>query len=287
MHSVSTKLAYYAQLSRFDKPVGILLLLWPTLWALVLAANGMPTTRILLIFIAGVFLMRSAGCVVNDIADRKFDAKVARTRQRPLAAGTLRVNEALLVALVFFTLAFILMLFCRWYTMLLATVGFLLTLIYPYSKRFFPTPQIFLGAAFAWGVPMAFAEVQNQVPAAAWLLYATALIWPFIYDTMYAMVDAVYDQALPIHSSALFFGQRTVAILGCLQIIFFLLLIFVGLHFHLHTVYFISLIPAGVLLIYQWMLIKTLDPQFCFKAFMNNQWVGCVIFLGITLDKLL
>ncbi|MBA3662511.1 MAG: 4-hydroxybenzoate octaprenyltransferase [Gammaproteobacteria bacterium] len=278
------KLNYYAQLMRLDKPIGALLLLWPTLWALWLAAQGLPNPLTLGIFIAGVFIMRTVGCVINDIADRKIDAQVTRTRNRPLAKGVLTLFEAVSLAIVLFSIALILVVFCRPLTLQLAFVGAALTLVYPFTKRFLNTPQIFLGAAFAWGIPMAYAEMTGHVPFAAWILYLAALVWPVIYDTMYAMVDRADDIKIPIRSTAIFFGSFDLLIIILLQIIFMTLMILVGQFDQLHLGYYVTLVVVAGLFTYQNILIKSRLPADCFLAFKNNNWVGMVIFLGIVWD---
>tara|TARA_R110000868_G_scaffold17438_2_gene76578 strand:- start:416 stop:1258 length:843 start_codon:yes stop_codon:yes gene_type:complete len=271
----------YAYLMRLDKPIGILLLLWPTCWALWLAAGGMPPLSILAIFVMGVFLMRSAGCVVNDICDRRFDGQVARTRHRPLAAGTVSVRQAVGLAAVLGLSAFLLVLLCNRLTIMLSFAGALFAVIYPLLKRVTHLPQLGLGIAFSWGVPMSFAAVTGHISPSAWLLFAAAMIWPIIYDTMYAMADRADDVKIGVKSTAILFGQRDVLIIGCLMVVFLLLLVSVGLTFQLQQRYYIALLIVAGLFVRQLWMIKLRDPAQCFRAFLENNGVGLVIFLGI------
>lgn len=279
-----TRLKNYACLMRLHKPVGIFLLLWPTLWALWLAGEGKPNYFIVMIFVAGVILMRSAGCVINDIADRKVDGLVQRTRDRPLASGSVSVKEAFILFVVLITSAFLLVLNLNVYTILLAFVGALLAAGYPFLKRVTHLPQVGLGIAFAWGVPMAFSAELNQVPLKAWVLFSAAAIWPVIYDTYYAMVDRVDDVKVGIRSTAILFGQLDRLIIGMLQILFLLILGLVGWLLDLKWFYFASLLIGGVLFGYQQWLTRDRDSVMCFRAFLNNQWVGLVVFVGIFLS---
>lgn len=279
-------LRQYVYLMRLDKPIGILLLLWPTLWALWLASAGRPDADVLLIFVAGVLLMRSAGCIVNDYADRAFDGHVARTRHRPLAQGTIPHAHALLLAAALAVVAFLLVLHCNLLTVCMAVIGAALTLIYPFLKRVTHLPQVGLGLAFAWGIPMAFAAETGEVSAAAWLLFLAAAIWPVIYDTMYAMVDSADDRHIGVKSTAILFAQHDRAIIGLLQLSFIMLMVVVGQRFHLQTRFTIALMIVGILFVYQQWLIRARAPQQCFAAFLNNHWVGCVIFLGILANYL-
>jgi 4-hydroxybenzoate polyprenyltransferase len=271
-------------LMRLHKPIGIFLLLWPTLWALWLAGEGQPNLFIVAIFILGVIVMRSAGCVINDIADRHIDGRVERTRFRPLATGKISLKEALVLfgILLFFALALVLLL--NPFTILLSAIGAMLAIVYPFMKRFTQLPQLGLGLAFSWGIPMAFAAETNSVPFNAWVLFFTTIIWPIIYDTLYAMVDEVDDMKIGVKSTAILFGNFDKLIIGILQIIFLLLLIWVGILFQLKIIYFLSLVPVSILFIYQQILIKDRMREFCFKAFLNNHWVGFIIFLGIAFN---
>lgn len=274
----------YAYLMRLDKPVGILLLLWPTLWALWLAANGVPPLSILMIFVTGVVLMRSAGCVINDIFDRNFDRHVARTRQRPLAAGTVAVKQALFLAAFLGLLAFLLVLFCNQLTIMLAFAGAGLAVTYPLLKRVTHLPQLGLGLAFSWGVPMAFAAVTYDVPEKAWLIFATAALWPVIYDTMYAMVDRADDVKVGVKSTAILFGHYDVLIISILMLIFMILLFTIGHVFELNYFYYLSLVIVAYRLVQDLRLIQSRDPAQCFQAFKNNNLIGVIIFIGISIS---
>lgn len=278
---ITKNLKHYIHLARLNKPIGIFLLLWPTLWALWLASSGHLSSKLLFIFMAGVVLMRSAGCVVNDFADRHFDGRVARTRERPLAMQVITPARALLFAGFLSLAAFILVLFCNKLTIQLAFVGAALAVIYPFMKRFTHLPQLGLGLAFAWGVPMAFAATTGNIPPNAWLVFAVAALWPVIYDTMYAMVDRVDDVKIGVKSTAILLGKYDVAIIFFLQIVMLMLLFALGIFFQLQTFYYYSLIIIAILFLYQQHLIKNRDPAQCFRAFLNNHWVGMVIFLGI------
>lgn len=271
----------YAKLIRFDKPIGTLLLLWPTLWSLWLAARGLPSLSIFIIFTLGVFLMRSAGCVVNDICDRNVDGKVERTRERPLATGELSVKQAVVFALSLAAAAFLLVLNCNWLTIELSFVGAFLATVYPLLKRVTHLPQVGLGLAFSWSVPMAFAAVTNSIPSSAWLLFATAAIWPVVYDTMYAMADRQDDLQIGVKSTAILFGNYDVIIIGVLQLLFIVLLAAVGSVFNLQQGYYLALLIAAGLFVWQLYKISERDPQQCFQAFLDNNWIGVVILLGI------
>lgn len=282
---IKDRLYQYVLLMRLNKPIGALLLLWPTLWALWLASNGHPQPNILIIFIAGVILMRSAGCAANDFADRHVDGRVERTKNRPLASGQLTSKEALIVTGVLLLAAFVLVLQCNLFTIQLAFIGAALALIYPFMKRYTHLPQLGLGAAFSWGIPMAFAAETNAVPANAWFLFFTSLLWPVIYDTMYAMVDRNDDEKVGIKSTAILFGQHDKLIIGILQIVFLAMLVMTGFLFQLSLPYYLSLVVALGLFIYQQWLIRDLDRDKSFAAFLNNNWVGLVIFIGIVLSN--
>jgi 4-hydroxybenzoate polyprenyltransferase len=277
------KIKQYALLMRLHRPIGSLLLLWPTLWALWIANHGKPNSFILIIFILGVLVMRSAGCVINDIADRHFDPHVARTRNRPLAAGNIKLIEAIILFIFLCLIAFLLVLQLNIFTIKLAFIGLALAILYPFTKRFTYWPQLFLGAAYAWGVPMAFSAQTQQLPTICWLIYTTAILWPVAYDTLYAMVDKPDDIKIGIKSTAILFNNYDKAIVALLQIIILILLCTIGQIANLNFLFDISLIIATVLFIYQQFLIKDRLPEKCFKAFLNNNWFGLVIFLGIVL----
>lgn len=275
------KLRQYALLMRLDKPIGILLLLWPTLWALWLASKAHVSVHLLVVFVTGVVLMRSAGCVVNDMADRHYDLFVKRTYNRPLAAGRVHYKEAFYLALILSLFAFLLVLTCNFLTIKLAVLGMLLVIVYPLLKRITHLPQVGLGIAFSWGIPMAFAAVQNEVPLAAWFLFVTASMWPLIYDTLYAMVDREDDIKIGIKSIAILFAQYDLYFIAILQIIWLMMLICVGQIFQLTWPFYLGLVGVALLCIYQQLLIKTRSPSSCFKAFLNHHWVGLSIFIGI------
>jgi len=277
------RLPLYLRLMRADKPIGTLLLLWPTLWALWIAAKGMPDWHLLFIFIVGTFLMRSAGCVINDFADRKVDGRVKRTAQRPLATGEVGKREALTLFVVLCLLAFILVLFTNSFTILLSLVAVALAAIYPFMKRFTNLPQLVLGAAFSWGIPMAFAAQTGELPRGVWLLYIGNLLWTVAYDTFYAMVDRDDDLKVGIKSTAILFGEDDRTITSLLQAMTIGVLWLAGLQFKLGYWYFIALIGAAVLFVYQQWLIRHRDRDACFKAFLDNNRVGALIFVGIAL----
>lgn len=274
----------YLALIRFDRPIGTYLLLWPTLWALWIAAEGLPDAKLLVIFIVGTFLMRSAGCAINDFADRHIDAHVKRTAHRPIATGRISSKEALVFTAVLCSLAFVLVLFTNPRTIVLSFAAVALAACYPFMKRYTHLPQVVLGAAFSWGIPMAFAAQQNALPKELWLLYFAVLLWTVAYDTFYAMVDRDDDIQIGVKSTAILFGQYDRLITGLLQIIVIALLVEVGLAFGLAYWYFLSLIVTALLFVYQQYLIRRRDRDNCFKAFLNNHWAGGIIFCGIALS---
>jgi len=278
---MSGKSNAYWRLMRFDKPIGILLLLWPTWLALLFAGAGHPSLKNILIFTVGVVLMRAAGCVMNDIADRNFDPHVERTRTRPLAAGELNLRQALTTFLVLMLLAFLLVLQTDSLTIRLAFVGAALAASYPFFKRFTHLPQVVLGVAFGWGIPMAFSAETGNVPALAWWLLLINTIWSVIYDTLYAMVDREDDKLAGVKSTAILFGKYDILIVAILMLLMCLLLLFVGLRQELTWPWFIGLSMAFLLFVRQVFSVKTRDRDACFKAFLNNNWVGAVIFLGL------
>ncbi len=280
------RLHQYALLMRLDKPIGAFLLLWPTLWSLWLAGHGQPAQKVVLIFLLGVFLMRSAGCVINDIADRDLDPHVARTRQRPLAAQRVSVREALVLFAVLCLLAFALVLLLNTLTVLLSLVGAVLAISYPFMKRLHPMPQVHLGVAFGWSIPMAYAALTNTVPAAAWLLFTANVVWSVVYDTLYAMVDREDDLKVGVKSTAILFGAHDKRIVAGLQILLLALLTLVGIAAGLGWIYYGGLLAAAWFPLYQQYLIRDRQPGDCFKAFLNNNWFGLVVFLGILLDSL-
>ena len=283
---LSRQAGQYARLMRLDKPIGIWLLLWPTLWGLWIASKGQPDPRIFLVFVIGVITMRSAGCVINDFADRKIDPHVERTRVRPLAAGEVTPAEALILFAALGLIAIALVLTLNPLTRALAVVGALLTIVYPFTKRFFSAPQLVLGAAFGWGIPMAFAAQTGGIPRLAWLMWLTVVIWAVVYDTMYAMADRADDLKLGIKSTAILFGSADVFIVTLLQVILLLALALMGAAAQLGNWYTGFLAVTAGLMIFQRSLIKDREPEKCFRAFLNNQYIGAAIFSGIALDYL-
>lgn len=271
--------AYYC-LMRFDRPIGTYLLLWPVLSALWLASQGLPNTQLIIIFILGVFVMRAAGSVLNDIADRNIDGKVLRTKDRPLANNSLSLRQALLCLLCLLSIALLLVLQLDIYTILLAPIGLLTAVLYPFFKRFFPCPQLALGVTWSWGILMAFSAVQGYLSNLAWLLYLTNFVLTVAYDTMYAMSDREDDLRIGLHSSAILFGAYDRLIVAILQVCVLFLYILIGLLAKLNIIYFIFLTFSAGLFVYQQVLIKDYDPKKCLTAFKSNNQFGFLIFLG-------
>ncbi len=280
------KTTAYIQLMRLDKPIGILLLLWPTLWGLWVAADGLPPWIVLSVFVAGVVLMRSAGCIINDYADRKVDRHVRRTAERPLTAGVISEREALLLFALLIVTAFLLVLTMNPLTIRLSFVAVALAIIYPFMKRYTHLPQLFLGAAFGWAIPMAFAAVTGEVPAGAWLLFLATLCWAVVYDTMYAMVDREDDLKVGIRSTAILFGRWDRVLIGLFQLTMVGLLTLAGREFGLGWIFYLGLAAASLLGIYHQWLIRQRAPAACFQAFLHNHWLGMAIFLAIALDRM-
>lgn len=274
----------YFQLMRFHKPVGILLLLWPTLCALWIASNGAPHIKNIFIFIVGVILMRAAGCVINDIADRKLDLHVTRTASRPITTGEITTRSALILFFILCALAFILVLFTNALTILLAFFALATAMIYPLMKRYIHFPQVVLGIAFAFSVPMAFAAEINQINFTSALLMLITILWTMAYDTEYAMADREDDLKIGIKSTAIFFGKYDRIMIGLFQSIMILLLFFLGVREKFSLIYFAAIFIAALLFLYQQILISKREPQKCLRAFLNNQWVGFIVFLGIFLQ---
>jgi 4-hydroxybenzoate polyprenyltransferase len=279
----NSTISNYLLLARVDRPIGTLLLLWPTLWALWLAAQGPPPWQLLVIFVLGTFLMRSTGCIINDLADRNFDGAVARTKDRPLVTGAISTNQALALAAGLGLTAFVLVLFTNTLTILLSFGGVALAACYPYMKRHTHLPQLVLGAAFSWGIPMAFAAVLEDLPATLWLVYTANLLWTVAYDTQYAMVDRKDDLKVGIKSTAILFGPMDRTMVAVLQVMALLALLLVGQRFDLGAIYYLSLLAAAGLFVYQQKLIHERKPQACFQAFLNNNYAGMIIFAGIAL----
>lgn len=274
------------QLIRGDRPVGTLLLLWPTLWALWFAAEGFPPIKLIIIFSLGVWLTRSAGCIINDYADRWLDGNVERTKNRPLAAGLISGSEALALFVLMMLIAFGLILLTNTLTILLSVVGLLLAAIYPYLKRYTYFPQVFLGIAFGWGIPMAFAAVQNTVPQSAWLLFLANVLWTTGYDTWYAMVDKEDDIKAGAKSLAIFLGDMDLLALGLLFSGFLFSLVLLGLNYRVGLPYYICLTMAGIVILWQFKIARLRHREDCFRAFVSNQWVGMLVFIGIVLALL-
>ncbi len=278
------RLRQYWLLMRFHRPIGIFLLLWPTLWALWIAAGGMPDPKILAVFVLGVVLMRAAGCVINDYADRDFDPHVARTRQRPIAAGRVSPGEALTLFGALCLAAFLLVLQLDGLTIALSLVAALLAASYPFMKRYTHLPQAYLGLAFGWAVPMAFAAQTGGVPPVAWWLLLATVLWALAYDTMYAMADREDDLKIGVKSSAILFGRYDRHLIAAIQVLMLGILGWVGRLSGLDGWYGLGLIAAAGLAVYQQWLIRDRRPDRCIRAFLNNHWLGMVVFLGIVLD---
>jgi 4-hydroxybenzoate polyprenyltransferase len=277
----------YARLIRLDRPVGIWLVLWPTLWALWFAADGIPPLSILLIFTAGVVVMRSAGCAINDYADRNFDGHVARTASRPLATGAVTPHEALVIFALLILIALLLVIQLNLLTILLSIPALLLAASYPFSKRFTSLPQAWLGIAFGWAVPMAFAATTGSVTAAAWWIFVATVSWAIAYDTLYAMVDRDDDRKIGVKSSALLFGRYARPMVALFQLITLAALYLAGTAFAVGMLFNLGLAIAALLFIWHQILIRDEDRHACFNAFLQNHWAGLVIFVALALDRYL
>jgi 4-hydroxybenzoate polyprenyltransferase len=287
LYRVQRRVEEYALLARLDRPTGTWLLLWPALWALWVAGAGKPHPKILIVFVAGVFIMRAAGCVINDYADRNIDPHVRRTRDRPLAARRVAPREALYLFVVLITAALYLVTRLDLLTLELASIGALMTVSYPFVKRVFPMPQLYLGISFGgWSVPMAFAAERGVVPRVAWVLYIAAVMWAAIYDTMYAMVDREDDLKVGVKSSAILFADMDKLLIGVMQAMMLFALVLAGRSMHFGQWYDGGIVAAGLLFLYQQWLIRKREPAGCLKAFFNNNYVGMVIFVGILLQYL-
>jgi 4-hydroxybenzoate polyprenyltransferase len=275
----------YMRLMRFDRPVGTWLLLWPALWALWVAGAGRPQPKVLVVFVLGVVVMRAAGCVINDFADRDIDPHVRRTRDRPLAARRVSPVEALVLSGVLLVVALVLVTRLDAFTVRLACIGALLTVSYPFVKRFFPMPQLYLGISFGgWSVPMAFAAQTGVLPRVAWVLYIAAVIWAAIYDTIYAMIDREDDLRIGVKSSAILFADMDRFLIGVMQAMMLYALYLAGHDMHFGRWYHAGLIATLVLFLWQQLLIRNRDPAGCLRAFLNNQYVGLAVFAGILLQ---
>jgi 4-hydroxybenzoate polyprenyltransferase len=285
MTTLAQRLDAYEKLVRLDRPIGILLLLWPTLWGLWIAWRGVPDLLVLWLFVLGTVLMRSAGCAINDYADRNFDAHVERTRDRPLAAGTIRPWEALVLAAALALAAFAVVLQFNRLTIFLSIPAVLVAAIYPFTKRFFSVPQAILGVAFGFGIPMAFAAKYGFVPPVAWALLGANVFWTLAYDTEYAMVDRDDDRRIGIRTSALLFGRHDVLAVMIFYGIFIASMAAIGAWVHFGVPYFTALGIAAAIAVHHHRLIKDRTREGCFKAFRHNNWIGATVFLGIVLDK--
>ena len=277
----------YWILARFNRPIGILILLWPALWALWIASAGHPDPLVFTVICSGVVLMRAAGCVINDYADRDFDPHVERTKQRPIAAGKVTPKEALWFFVILCLWAFGLVLLLNTYTIALSFVGAFLAASYPFMKRYTQLPQAYLGIAFGWAVPMSFSAQTDAIPPVAWVMYLAVLLWALVYDTMYAMVDKDDDLKIGVKSTAILFGAYDRHIMGVLQLIIISLLIVVGQTQQLHAPYYGGLVVATGLSIYQQKLIYHREKALCFKAFLNSNWFGLAVFIGLFMNYLL
>jgi 4-hydroxybenzoate polyprenyltransferase len=279
------KIAYraqqYWQLMRFDRPIGILLLLWPALWALWIAGEGKPDWFVTVIIVAGVVLMRAAGCCINDFADRRYDPLVERTARRPLATGRIKPKEAVILFVVLCLMALLLVLQLNELTIMLSVVGAFLAGTYPYMKRHTYFPQVYLGVAFGWAVPMAFAAQTGAIPQVSWLLYIATILWALAYDTMYAMVDRDDDLKIGVKSTAILFGDLDRLLIGVIQLLALASLLAAGLQLKMLWPYYLGLLAAAGLAVYEQKLIVTRSKEGCFKAFLHNNWFGMAVFLGI------
>jgi len=278
------RLEQYAILVRLNKPIGILLLLWPTMISLWIAAQGWPDTDVLIVFVLGVILMRSAGCAINDYADRHIDGSVARTKDRPLVSGKVSEKEALIVFATLCICAFGLVLLMNKLTIMMSLIGAVLAASYPFMKRYHFLPQVHLGAAFGWTVPMAFTAQANELAPVTWLLFLATVLWTTAYDTMYAMADREDDLKIGVKSTAILFGPLDKKIIGVIQAMLIMALLLIGQRSELSGFYYTGVVAASVLAIWQQYLIKDRDPALCFNAFLNNNWFGLVLFVGLVLD---
>ncbi|MGH8217587.1 MAG: 4-hydroxybenzoate octaprenyltransferase [Steroidobacteraceae bacterium] len=284
-YRVAGRLHEFALLARLDRPIGTWLLLWPVLWALWVAGNGHPHQKVLVIFVVGVFVMRAAGCIINDLADRNIDPHVKRTRERPLAARRVSPYEAIVLSILLGLVALWLVTRLDRFTVQLSIVGAVLTVSYPLAKRVFALPQLYLGVSFGgWGIPMAFSAQLHALPRVAWMLFIAAVIWAVVYDTMYAMVDRDDDLKLEVKSTAILFAEMDKAIIAMLQLLMLAALALAGRSMHFGAWYYAGLGGAALLFIYQQWLIRKREPAACLRAFLNNNYVGMAVFLGIALQ---
>ncbi|MFT6624309.1 MAG: 4-hydroxybenzoate polyprenyltransferase [Cycloclasticus sp.] len=276
----------YWVLTRLHKPIGILLLLWPMYWALWIASHGNPDILVFTVFTLGVVLMRSAGCVINDYADRRVDPHVSRTKLRPIATGQVTPGEALQLFAVLVLLSFLLVLLMNSLTIWLSAGAVFLAVLYPFMKRYTHLPQVFLGMAFGWAIPMVYAAQTNSLPPIAWLLFIAAVLWAVVYDTMYAIVDREDDLKIGVKSTAILFGELDKVLIGVFQLLFFVTLFVVGQKANLGVFYYVGVCVAVLFALYHQWLMKDRDPAMCMRAFLNNNWLGLVIFVAIVIDSL-
>ncbi len=281
---VADRLKQYWLLARFDKPIGILILLWPALWALWVASDGKPDLLVLFIICSGVVLMRAAGCVINDYADRNIDPHVERTKQRPMAAGKVSAKEALVLFVVLCLIAFVLVLQLNLMTIMLSFIAAFLAASYPFMKRYTQLPQAYLGIAFGFAVPMSFSAQTNSIPLVAWVMYLAVMLWALVYDTMYAMVDKEDDLKIGVKSTAILFGKKDREIMAGLQLLIITLLVLIGQMQQLGLMYYLGVLAAFGLSCYQQKLIFYREKALCFKAFLNSNYFGLVVFAGLFLD---
>ncbi|AHI30574.1 MULTISPECIES: 4-hydroxybenzoate octaprenyltransferase [Marinobacter] len=285
---IQARLADYARLLRVDRPIGSLLLLWPTYWALWLAADGFPSVGNFIVFTLGVFMMRAAGCAINDFADRKVDRHVKRTKDRPLTSGRIEAWEAVALFAGLCVTAFLMVvLFTNTLTLYLSFGGAVLAFIYPFMKRYTHLPQLFLGAAFSWAIPMAWAAEAGEVTKLAWLLFTANVLWTVAYDTLYAMVDRDDDIRIGIKSTAILFGDADRAVIAILQAMVVLILILVGQQAELGVFYYLGLVAMACLFVFQQHLARFRERDGCFKAFLNNNWAGFAVFTGLLIDRII
>lgn len=284
---IKQRLIEYVRLTRLDRPIGIYLVLWPTLWGLWVAAQGVPQPLVLTVFLAGVVLMRSAGCAINDYADREIDLHVGRTKERPLARRAITPKEALGVFLVLSLIAFVLVLQLNRLTIFLSVPAVLLAASYPFMKRYTHLPQAYLGVAFGWAVPMAFAAETGEIPSAAWLWFAATVLWALAYDTMYAIADREDDLKIGVKSTAILFGRFDRLAIGVIQLLVLVVLVLAGWQFELRWPYYVGLVLASGFSIYQQYLIRRRDPKRSFRAFLNNHYFGMVVFAGIVVSYII
>ncbi len=281
---VAERIIQYGLLMRVHRPIGTWLLLWPTLWALWLSSHGAPPLSVLIIFVVGTFLMRSAGCVINDYADRNFDSHVKRTQDRPLAQGKVKEREALTLFCGLVLLAFLLVLLLNPFTVMLSVGALIIASVYPFMKRYTYFPQLVLGAAFAWSIPMAYAAVKSTIDIEAWVLYISTLMWVLAYDTFYGMVDRKYDIKIGVKSTAILFGEADLSIIGIIQSFFMLGMLLVASRYELNWPFYVAWFIAAGFIGYQFWIARKRKPEQCFAAFLNNNYVGMVLFLGIAIS---